>query len=256
MSEDSANIHTENVSYTANATTLNGYLAYDESSGAKRPGILVVHEWWGLTDYIRRRARMLAELGYTALAVDMYGSGKTADNPDDAGSLMNAVLQDMAQGEARLKASHELLKDQPTTDAAHVVAIGYCFGGAMALHAARIGMDLDAVVSFHGALGSAHKPAPGGVRARILVCHGAADSLVPDDDIAAFKQEMDEAGADYEFVAYEGALHGFTNPDADENAKKYGLPLGYSAETDRLSWQAMQAFFKSTFTNAKDGNSG
>ncbi len=247
MAGKSANIRTEPVSYQANGTTLKGYLACDEGSAAKRPGVLVVHEWWGLNDYIRRRAQMLAELGYTALAVDMYGEGQTAANPDEAGRLMNAVLENMKQGEARLKAGYELLKGRPTTDAAHVAAIGYCFGGAMVLHAARIGMDLDGVVSFHGALGSAHKPAPGSVRARILVCHGAADSLVPDADVAAFKQEMDEAEADYRFVAYEGALHGFTNPDADENGKKYGLPLAYSAETDRRSWQAMQKFFHAIF---------
>ncbi|MFQ5760178.1 MAG: dienelactone hydrolase family protein, partial [Acidiferrobacterales bacterium] len=166
---------------------------------------------------------------------------------EDAGSLMNAVLQDMAQGEVRLKAGYELLKGQSTTDAAHVAAIGYCFGGAMVLHAARIGMDLDGVVSFHGSLGSAHKPAPGSVRARILVCHGAADSLVPDAGITAFKREMEAAGADYRFEAYEGALHGFTNPDADENGKKYGLPLAYSAEADRRSWQAMQDLFNAIF---------
>lgn len=247
MSGQGANIHTETVSYTANGTTLKGYLAYDEGANIERPGVLVVHEWWGLNDYIRRRAQMLAELGYTALAVDMYGDGKTTDNPGDAGSLMNAVLQDTAQAEARLKASYELLKGQATTDATHVAAIGYCFGGAMVLHAARIGMHLDGVVSFHGALGAAHKPTPGSVRAKVLVCHGAADSLVPDADVAAFKQEMDEAGADYRFEAYEGALHGFTNPDADENGKKYGLPLAYSAEIDRRSWQAMQDFFNEIF---------
>jgi dienelactone hydrolase len=247
MSGQSANIHTETVSYTASGTTLRGYLAYDESADAERPGVLVVHEWWGLNEYIRRRAQMLAELGYTALAVDMYGEGQTADNPDEAGRLMNTVLQDMRQGEARFKAGYELLKGQSTTDA-HMAAIGYCFGGAMVLHAARIGMDLDGVVSFHGALGSAHKPTPGGVRARILVCHGAADSLVPDDDITAFKREMAEACADYRFEAYEGALHGFTNPDADENGKKYGLPLAYSAQTDRRSWQAMQDFFNAIFS--------
>ena len=247
MTGDSANIHTETVSYAANGTALKGYLAYDASRETKRPGVLVVHEWWGLNDYIRRRARMLAELGYTALAVDMYGGAMTADNPDGAGRLMNAVLQDMAQGEARLQAGDELLRSQPTTDTTHVAAIGYCFGGAMVLHAARIGMDLDGVVSFHGALGSAHKPAPGSVRAKVLVCHGAADRLVPDADVAAFKQEMQEAGADYRFEAYDGALHGFTNPAADENGKKYGLPLAYSAAADRQSWQAMQAFFKEIF---------
>jgi dienelactone hydrolase len=235
-------IHAEPVTYRAGDATLRGYLAVDTSKQGKRPGVLVVHEWWGLNDYIKRRARMLAELGYGALAVDMYGDGKVADNPGDAGALMNGVLGNMKAGEARLEAAYELLASRPEVDGSRIAAIGYCFGGAVVLHAARSGMPLRGVVSFHGALGSFHKPAPGTVKAKILVCHGAADSLVSKDEIAAFKQEMDHAKADYRFVDYPNAKHSFTNPDATENGKRYGIPLGYDAEADRRSWQDMTEF--------------
>ncbi|MCB1740185.1 MAG: dienelactone hydrolase family protein [Gammaproteobacteria bacterium] len=243
-----SNIHSEVVSYNANGTTCKGYLAYDQSISGPRPGVLVVHEWWGLDDYIRGRANQLAGLGYTALAVDMYGDGKTADSPDQAGALMNGVLEKMTEdGTARLQASYECLKAQNVTDGARIAAIGYCFGGACVLHMARIGMDLRAVVSFHGSLGSFHKPAPGEVKPSILVCHGAADALVPDADVAAFKAEMDAAKADYRFEAYPGALHGFTNPEATARGEQYGLPLKYDAAVDKQSWQQMQDLFKQVF---------
>ena len=245
MSE--SNLHTETVQLNANGTELECFLAYDGQSGAPRPGVLVIHEWWGLNDYLRRRARMLAELGFTALAVDMYGGGEVADNPDAAAGLMNGVLGDMSQADARLGAALEYLQNHESVDAGRIAAIGYCFGGAMALHAARTGLPLAGVVSFHGALGSAHKPAPGSVRAKVMVCHGADDVLVPDDSVAALKDEMQAAGADLRFTAYPGALHGFTNPDADANGEKYGLPLAYSEATDQRSWQDMQAFFKEIF---------
>jgi dienelactone hydrolase len=235
-------IHMEPVTYAAGGATLRGTIATDTAKPGARPGVLVVHEWWGVNDYIRRRAHMLAELGYAALAADMYGDGKVADNPADAGALMNTVLGNMKAGEERFRAAYDLLAAQNTVDRNRIAAIGYCFGGAIVLHAARIGMPLRGVVSFHGALGSFHAPAPGSVTAKLLVCHGAADSLVPDAQVSAFKQEMDAAKADYRFVAYPGALHGFTNPDADANAKRYGIPLGYDAEADRRSWQDMSEF--------------
>lgn len=241
-----ATIHSEPVTYRAGDTTLRGFLATTATQDA-RPGVLVVHEWWGLNDYIRRRARMLAELGYTALAVDMYGDGRVADNPAEAGALMTAVLNDRKAAEARFAAGFDLLKAQPGTDGNRIAAIGYCFGGAVVLHAARLGLPLRGVVSFHGALGSMHTPTPGGVRAKILVCHGAADSLVPDSDVAAFKHEMDQARADYRFVTYDNALHGFTNPDADTNGKKYGIPLAYDAVADQRSWQDMREFLTRIF---------
>jgi dienelactone hydrolase len=205
--------------------------------------VLVVHEWWGLNDYIRGRARQLAALGYTALAVDMYGDGRTAADPAGATNLMNAALADRPALEARFGAAYDRLQAEPGVDPQRVAAIGYCFGGAVVLHAARIGLPLAAVVSFHGALGSFQKPAPGGVKAKVLVCHGAADALVPDADLAAFEQEMKDAQADYRVVKYPGALHGFTNPEADGNGKRYGLPLGYDAGADRQSWADMQQLF-------------
>jgi dienelactone hydrolase len=190
---------------------------------------------------------MLAELGYTALAVDMYGDGRTGADPTEAGKLMTAALSDRVALEARVEAALDLASGHPSVDAARTGAIGYCFGGAVVLHAARIGLPLRGVVSFHGSLGSFQKPAPGSVKARILVCHGGADSLVPDEQVAAFKKEMDEAKADYRFVAYDGALHGYTNPDATEKGKQYGMPLGYEEKADRKSWEDMKGFFGEVF---------
>lgn len=247
MNGGMAKIETKDVTYQAGGTTLRGYLATDGDRTGKRPGVLVVHEWWGLNDYIRRRARMLAELGYTALAVDMYGDGKTGTNAAEANGLMAAALADRPALEARFQAAYAHLKGDPTVDASKIAAIGYCFGGAVVLHAARIGLPLAGVVSFHGSLGSFHKPAPGTVKAKILVCHGAEDSLVPDDQIAAFRKEMDEAKAEYRFVSYPGAKHGFTNPEADARGRENGLPLAYDAEVDRKSWQDMQDFFAKIF---------
>ena len=240
-------IKTEDVTYTAGGAMCRGHLAYDGSADGPRPGVLVVHEWWGLDDYIRGRARMLAELGYAALAVDMYGDGRTAGNPDDAGALMNSVLGDMDAGTARLQAAYHTLTEHQATDADRVAAIGYCFGGAIVLHGARIGLDLKGVVSFHGALGSFHKPARGEVKAKVLVCHGAADVFIPDDEIEGFRQEMEDAGADYRFVSYDGALHGFTNPEATANGERFGLPLKYDEAVDKRSWEDMKTLFSEVF---------
>lgn len=242
-----ADIHDETVAYAAGDTTCKGVLAVDRGRSGKRPGVIVVHEWWGLNDYIRRRARMLAELGYVALAADIYGEGRTAATPAEATQLMNGILGDIKAGEARFAAAYERIKAHPDCDPGRVAAIGYCFGGAMVLHQARIGTPLRGVVSFHGALGSFHKPAAGTVKAKVLVCHGAGDKLVPDADIDAFKQEMEAAKADFRFHSYPGALHGFTNPEADEAARKYGIPLGYDAAVDQRSWQDMQEFFGRIF---------
>ncbi len=242
-----ANLKSEQLSYTVGDTELNSYFVCDGDSSEARPGVLVIHEWWGLNDYIRRRADMLAELGYAALAVDMYGDGLVAESADEAGAAMNAVLTDMTQGEARLQASLEQLKSQPMTDPQRTAAIGYCFGGRMVLHMACSGMDVSGVVSFHGSLGSFGRPAANSVKARVLVCHGANDSLISQDDIDVFKSEMEQAKANYEFVNYDGALHGFTNPDADAKAREYGLPLAYDQTTDDQSWAKMQQMFADIF---------
>ena len=240
-------IRAEAVEYTAGEVTLKGYLAYDANVEGRRPGVLVVHEWWGHNEYARRRALMLAELGYTALAVDMYGDGKTADHPDEAGAFVQEVVSNMDTGQARFEAAMEVLTNHATTDPERLAAIGYCFGGAVVLHMARRGLDLDGVVSFHGGLNTEEPAQPGAVTARILVLHGAADEFVPQDVVEGFKQEMDAAGVTYEFIAYEGATHSFTNPEADSLGAAFELPLAYNADADAQSWEAMQNFFKTIF---------
>ena len=237
------NISSREIEYTSNGDLHKGYFAWDADAGQPRPGIVVIHEWWGLNDYIRSRADMLAESGYCALAIDMFGNGRTAADPDEAGTLMNAVLSDMETGTRRLVAGYDTLVAQPEVDGGETAAIGYCFGGAMALHMARTGMPLKSVVSFHGALGSFHAPGPGEVKARILVCHGGDDAMVSMDDVSAFRKEMDHAEANYDVIVYQGASHGFSSRAATENGKKYGIPVGYNEKADKESWVAMMALF-------------
>ena len=232
------------VEYTADGVTLKGYLALDDSVKEKRPGILVVHEWWGHNEYARKRAEMLAELGYAALAVDMYGDGKQASHPEDAGSFSMAVMKDMPTMKARFMAAMELLKRHPAVDPTRIAAIGYCFGGAVVLTMARTGADLRGVVSFHGSLATQTPAEKGAVKARVLVCNGADDKFIPADDITAIKQEMKAAGADFTFINYAGAKHSFTNPGATELGKKFMLPLAYNEKADKKSWADMQRFLR------------
>lgn len=241
------NILTNRLEYPVGDANHQGYLAYDDELTEARPGILIVHEWWGLNEYIVRRAHMLAELGYVALAIDMYGGGQIAADPGQAGELMNGVLNDMESGTEALGAGYDLLLNQVGVDRTRTAAIGYCFGGAMVLQMARIGLPLSAIVSFHGALGSFHTAEPGSIQASILACHGAADSMVSMDDLEGFKQEMGAAEADYEVLLLDGAKHAFSNPQADINAEKYGIDLGYQQQADEQSWAAMQALFNKVF---------
>ncbi|UCC56044.1 MAG: dienelactone hydrolase family protein [Gammaproteobacteria bacterium] len=243
-----AAISGKEVSYQAGAVTLKGYLATDTSLQGKRPGILVVHEWWGHNAYARKRAEMLAALGYTALAVDMYGDGKMAKHPDDAGKFAGVIRKDPALMKARFMAALEFLNRQPGVDAGRTAAIGYCFGGGVVLEMARQGVDLDGVVSFHGSLGGSTTPEKGAIRASVLVLNGAADPFVTAEQIAAFRAEMDAAGADYTFINYPGVKHSFTNPEADQFGKRFDLPLAYDAEADASSWQAMQELFVEIFS--------
>lgn len=236
------------IDYEANGTRLVGYVAYDDDMDGKRPGVLVVHEWWGLNDYARSRARQLAEMGYTALALDMYGDGKHTSHADQAGAFASQVSEHPEEIKARFNAALELLKAQPTTDPRHIAAIGYCFGGGVVLNMARLGIDIDGVASFHGSLASDIEAKPGQVKAKVLVLHGADDPFVPQDDVENFKEEMQAAGVDYKFVAYPGAVHGFTNPDADRLGKESNLPLAYNDEADKESWNQLQAFLDRIFS--------
>ena len=235
------------VSYSDGETTLKGYLAFDSAIEGKRPAVLVVHEWWGHNDYARKRAEMLAELGYVALAVDMYGDGKTADHPKDAGAFAGEVMKNIETGEARFDAALKFLTEQPQADGKKTAAIGYCFGGAIALHMARVGKDLDAVASFHGTLAPQTSAEEGKVKARVLVCHGADDSFIPQEQIDAFQREMNDAGVDYQFESYPGAVHGFTNPGATALGEKFGINLAYNAEADAKSWEALKKLLKDVF---------
>ncbi len=237
----------EEVSYEAEGVVMKGYLAYDDAVKGKRPGILVVHEWWGHNDYSRARARMLAEMGYTALAVDMYGSGKTADHPDNAKQFMSEVGGNLPLMKQRFKAAEKTLKKHKTVDDKRLGAIGYCFGGAVVLNMARQGEKLAGVVSFHGSLGTSEPARSGKVKAQVLVLNGAEDPFITAEQVAAFKKEMDNAGAKYRFINYPGAKHSFTNPDADTLGKKFNMPFAYSKEADQKSWAEMQAFFNGLF---------
>jgi dienelactone hydrolase len=207
----------------------------------------VVHEWWGHNDYVRERARMLAQLGYTALALDMYGDGKQADHPDDAGKFSSEVRANMPQAEQRFRAALAVLRNHSTVDGERVAAIGYCFGGGVVLEMARRGVDLMGVVSFHGSLGTDRPAEKGDIHARILVLNGADDPFVPPEQSKAFRAEMNKAGADYRFIDYPGAVHSFTNPQADSFGKRFDMPLAYNAEADRQSWAEMQRFFSKLF---------
>jgi dienelactone hydrolase len=235
------------VSYTADSLTMKGYLVYDDKFTGQRPGVLVVHEWWGNNDYSRKRADMLAGLGYVALAVDMYGNGKRADNPNDAGKFATEVMTDKSTMKARFGAAMDLLKNDEHVDPSRIAAIGYCFGGAVVLGMAREGVDLKAVVSFHGNLSTQHPAEKGKVKAKILVCNGADDKFISADAIKNLKDEMKAAGADLKFVNYPGAVHSFTNPASTESGKKFNIPIAYNEKADKRSWAEMQKLFKKVF---------
>lgn len=243
-----AEIIQQNISYKHDDTVMNGFVAYDDSIKDKRPGVLVVHEWWGHNTYARDRAVMLARLGYTALAVDMYGDGKTANHPEDAGKFSGAVGGNLPLVKARFESALSSLKNQPTVETDKIAAIGYCFGGGILLNMARMGIDIDGVVSFHGSVATKSPAAKGDIKTRIRVFNGGADPFVKAEQIDAFKQEMDQAGADYQFISYPDAMHSFTNPGSTKIGEKFGLPLAYNAEADKDSWLQTQQFFKDIFS--------
>ncbi len=236
----------ETVSYTLDSSTRNNFVVYDENIEGKRPAVLVIHEWWGLNDYAKMRARELAKLGYIAMVVDMYGDGKMGDDPGAAEKLAMPFYIKPETAKPIFDAAVEKLKAFSQTDATKVGAIGYCFGGAQVINLAKMGEDLKGVVSFHGNL--TVMPAKKDlIKAQVLVCHGAADPLVPQTEVDQFKKQMDSIGAKYTFKAYKGATHAFTNPNATALGEKFKLPVKYDAEADSASWNEMKKFFTSVF---------
>lgn len=249
-SKDSATVKAvaikeEPVTYSVGGKNYNCYVTYDSNQVGKRPAVLVVHEWWGLTDYPRSRAKQLVELGYIAMAVDMYGDGKTAADPKEAQALATPFYKDPTLAKTGLDAAINILKGFPQTDTSRMAAIGYCFGGSIVLNAAKLGVDLKGVVSFHGGLEGV-TPNKSLLKAKILVCHGAADQF-ENPHVAEFKKQMDSAGIDYTFIEFPNAKHAFSNPLATELGKKFNLPIEYNAAADTASWNDMKAFFAKIF---------
>ena len=239
--------HTEVLRYTAGGKDFASYVASDPARAGKWPGIIVLPEWWGLNDYLRRRARELAGLGFVAMATDVYGDGREAADSTEAGQLMGGLFADIPSLNARLQAAYDQLRAHPLVDPDRIGAMGYCLGGALSLHMGRLGIPLKGVASFHGALTRAHEAKPGEFKASVLICHGEADGMVPAEDQANFCKEMEQLGVDYQFNSYPGAKHGFTNPEATEKGKKYNLPLAYDEKTDRQSWEDMKSFWAKAF---------
>jgi dienelactone hydrolase len=241
-----ANMKTEEFTYTTAGVSQKGYTAYIPNERNKLPIVLVVPEWWGYDDYVKSRARQLAELGYFAIVVDMYGDGKEAKTPDEAKKLSGPFYSDPALAKARLQAAEDKAKSYPMADPRRVAVIGYCFGGTMALFGATQGMDFKATVSFHGGLKGV-TAAKDAVKGKILICHGANDKFTTEADLATFRKDMDKAGVRYFVKIYPGASHAFTNPAATENGKKFNLPIAYNEAADKASWQDMRHFLREVF---------
>ncbi len=210
--------------------------------GKTDTGVIVIHEWWGLNDYARNRARQLAEEGYAAIAVDMYGHGKVASHPKEATAFMNAAMAEPEKINARFNAAKAELEKLKNVD--RIFAIGYCFGGAVVLHQARMGNDLAGVASFHGSLGTETPAEKDKVKAKVLVATGGADPMVPPEQVGTFVTEMSKAGVDLTLLSFPGVLHSFTNPGATAKGKETGLPVAYDAKADKESWAALLRFLR------------
>lgn len=238
-----ADVRTKDIRYQDGDVVLTGVLAWDDSVSGERPGVLVVHEWWGLNDHARANAKRLAEAGYVAFAVDMYGDNKVTNHPSDAKAWMTQVTSDMGLWKRRFQMGLDVLSGQPQVAAGDVAAAGYCFGGTTVMQMAYAGADLKAVISFHGSL----PPAPEGVssiRPRVLIAHGRDDAFIPRERVTAFQDSLDRIGADWEMTIYSGTRHGFTNPDAGQ----YGIDnLAYNEVADRRSWAAMLKLLSEVF---------
>jgi dienelactone hydrolase len=239
-----AALHTEAVEYKHGDTTLKGYLAYDTAVKGKRPGVLVVHEWWGLNSYAKHRTEMLAQLGYIAFAADMYGDGFNTTSPDEAGKHAGQFQSNRPLARERLVTALDVLRKQRLCDSKRIAAIGYCFGGMCVLELARSGADIAGVVSFHGSLNTPNPADAKNIKCKVLVCHGANDGFESPEEVAGFQKEMRDAKVAWQMNIYGGAVHSFTNPDSD----KFGIPgVGYNERADKRSWEAMKLFFAEIF---------
>lgn len=236
------NIVRQEVTYMAGSDSLIGYLYYDENITERRPGVIVVHEWWGNNEYPQMRARMLAELGYVAFAADMFGNGKVVDNPQQAQESTAVIYSNPDLLKERMTAAYLTLTGSDRVETERIASIGYCFGGAVSLHAANMGVPLDVIVSFHGGY-SGFKANPELSKTQVLICNGGADEFVTDEEIENLKSEMTRVNASYEIKEYEGATHAFTNPAATEAGEKFNIPIAYNQQADEASWQDMKNFF-------------
>jgi len=241
-----AAIQEEAVTYKDGDTVMKGFIVYDDATKAKRPGIVVVHEWWGITKHTRAEARRFAGQGYTVFVADMYGDAKTADNPKDAGALMTSVMGNPSAVQSRFNAARAQLAKHATVDAKRIGASGYCMGGAVVLSAARAGADLAGVAAFHPSLGG-YRTGPGPVKAKVLALNGADDPFNKPEQIDALKKDMAAAKANFTFINYPGAVHAFTNPEATEKGKQFNLPLAYNPEVDKQSKAEAAKFFAGVF---------
>ncbi len=243
-----AAIKEEPVTYKDGETTLKGFIVYDDAAKGKRPGLVLVHEWWGITKHTHSEARRFVQQGYTAFIADMYGDAKTADNPKDAGALSGGVMKNPKAMESRFNAARDNLAKHASVDASKIGAVGYCFGGAVVINMARAGADLAGVAGFHASLGlNTPAPAAGTVKAKVLVLNGADDPFVKPEQYATLKKEMEAAKADYRVVEYPGAVHAFTNPEATAAGKKFNLPLRYDPKADKESKAEASKFFAGVF---------
>lgn len=241
-------VHTEVLTMHLGEHVSKSYLAYPAGQQSPQPGVLVIPEFWGLTEHTKSRAYRLAELGYCALALDVYGEGWVGSTAEEAAAAMNKLFSNMQVTSERMLSYLQALKDLKQIDETKTASIGYCLGGALSLHLARMGADVTGVASFHGSLDPRTTAKQGGVKAKILVCHGDADSMIPEEKVNNFKKEMEEAGADYKFISYPEAQHGFTNPQATENGKKFGIPTAYNEKADKGSWEELLKFFSRIFS--------
>ena len=239
-----AKVRTETVEYRDGDTILEGYLAYDDAAKGRRPGVVVVHEWWGLNDYVKGRAEELANLGYVAFAIDMYGKGTRAKTAEEAGKLAGIYRADRKLMRRRAGAGLEVLKKYPLTDPKKIAAIGYCFGGGVVLEMARAGTDIAGVVSFHGSIDNPNPEDAKDIKASVLVLHGADDPFVKQEQVDAFWNEMKKTSADWQVNIYSGAVHSFTNPESGNDKSK---GVAYNEKAARRAWNAMKLFFGEIF---------